>query len=206
MPSARFVGVSWIGCLVASVAIAQPLAIGPRDYGAQVSLDYVDGSDRGVGWYSTVRVEATQRLTIRGERAELVVTGRFESRGAFLSPGGPERSRRHEEDFTHTWSGTARREGSEWRLRFTHTTSTRPARDCDESLRCVPDADVRGALRCTSDRTFGHHGNDAWIPTYLRVPLLLARGRAIHVDATGSDSGHARVTVRERSVGVRSAR
>jgi hypothetical protein len=99
---------------------------------------------------------------------------------------------------THTWSGTARREGAAWLLHFTHTTSTRPARDCDESFRCEPDADVRGALRCTPTRTFGHHGNDRLIPTYFRVPLLLARGRALPVAAYGSDSGHASVTVREQ--------
>jgi hypothetical protein len=198
MLHARIGAVSRIGCLLASVAMAQPPAIGPRDYGARLSLDYLDGSDRGVGWFATVRLEATQRLTIRGERAELVVHGRYESRGAFLSPGGPERSRHHEEDFTHTWSGTARREGSAWLLHVTHTTSTRPARDCDESFRCEPDADVRGALRCTPTRTFGHHGNDRLIPTYFRVPLLLARGRALSVAAHGSDSGHVSVTVRER--------
>lgn len=202
MPRARFV-VSWIGFLVASVAsvvsvvLAQPLAIGPRDYGARVSLDYLDGSDRGVGWYQSARIEATQRLAIRGERVELAVNGRYVSQGAFLSPGRPERSRHHEEDFAHTWSGTARREGSAWLLHFTHTTSTRPARDCDESFRCVPDADVRGALRCTPTRAFGHHGNDRLVPTYFRVPLLLARGRALRVSAAGSDSGHASVTVRE---------
>lgn len=197
MLHARIGAVSWMVCLLASVAMAQPLTIGPRDYGAQVTLDYLDGSDRGVGWFATVRLEATQRLTIRGQRAELVVNGRYVSQGAFLAPGGPERSQRHEEDFTHTWSGTARREGSAWLLHFTHTTSTRPARDCDESFRCVPDADVRGALRCTPTRAFGHHGNDRSIPTYFRVPLVLARGRALGVSATGSDSGHASVTVRE---------
>lgn len=197
MLRARVVTVSWIACL-ASVAVAQPLAIGPRDYGAHVTLDYLDGSDRGVGWFATVRLEATQRLAIRGQRAELVVNGRSERQGAFLSPGGPERSQRHEEDFAHTWTGTARREGSAWLLHFTHTTSTRPARDCDESFRCEPDADVRGALRCTPTRTLGHHGNDRLVPTYFRVPLLLAHGRALAVAAHGSDSGHVSVTVRER--------
>jgi len=185
--------------MLVSVAFAQPspLAVGPHDYGARVTLHYLDHSDRGTGWHESVRVEATQRLTIRGEHVELTVSGRSESRGAFLAPGGPERSRQFEADFTDAWTGTARRDGDAWLLRFTHTTSTQPARDCDESFRCTPDAEVGDALRCTSTRTFGHHGGDRWIPTYFRFQLRLARGRALSVEATGSsDSGYTIPTVR----------
>lgn len=198
MRTTGIVSASFLGWLMVSVAVAQSptLAIGPRDYGAHVFLDYLDGSDRGVGWHQGARVEVMQRLSLRDGRAELVVRGHTESRGAFLGPNGPHGARTHEADFEHVWSGTARREGRAWLLHFTHTTSTQPARDCDESFRCEPDPEIRGALRCQANRTFGHHGNDRLIPTYLRVPLLLLRGRAIVVDASGSSSGSARVVAR----------
>lgn len=197
----RRVVVAALTC-ISVVAVAQQgahqaaLVIGRRDHGARVSLDYVDGSDRGVGYFQTVRVVADQRLSRRGARVELVVKGHLEARGAFLSPSGAASPRHHEEDFEHVWTGDARAEGRTLWLHFTHTTSTLPARDCDETFRCEPDDVVREGLRCVSARTFGHHGDDARIPTYLRVPLLLARGRALVVDASGSDGGDARVVAR----------
>jgi hypothetical protein len=174
---------------VAMTAVAQPgaLVIGRRDHGARVSLDYIDGSDRGVGYFQTVRVTADQRLSRRGSHVELVVKGHLASRGAFLSPSGPASPRHHDEDFEHVWTGDAQTRGSTLFLHFTHTTSTRPAQACEETFRCDPDETVRDALRCVSTRTFAHHGSDGHIPAYFRVPLLLARGRALVVDASGSD-------------------
>ncbi|MEZ4251141.1 MAG: hypothetical protein R3B99_23250 [Polyangiales bacterium] len=170
-----------------------PLHITPRDWSAHVTLGYLDGSDRGVGWYQSESAELTQRLSIRGTHVELAVRGRSEIRGAFLSPGGPSGERVHESEIDETWTGDVRREGDVRWLHFTHTTSTRPARECDETFRCAPDPTLRDTIRCTATRDAGHHGNDRLIPSYLRMPLLLGRGRTLQVRATGSDSGTAHV-------------
>lgn len=176
--------------LVTSVAHAQPQARLPRDaYAARVALDMLDGSDRGVGYFQTVRVTADELLEQRGHSVSLTVRGRSARQGAFLGPRGPYGAQAHTEDFAHRWTGEGRSEGGALLLRFVHTTATAtaPASACDLTLRCVADATVADALRCTPLRAIGHHGADRWIPSYLRVPLLLGRGRWLVVDAYGHD-------------------
>lgn len=174
--------------LAASVAGAQPLPPpGRNTFAARVTLDLLDGSDRGVGFFQTVRVTADELLVRRGPRVELVVRGRSARQGAFLGPRGPYGERAHTDDFVHRWTGEARDEGGALLLRFVHTTATAPPSACDLTLRCAPDATVADALRCAPLRPIGHHGDDRWVPSYLRVPLLLGRGRWLVVDAYGHD-------------------
>ncbi len=174
--------------LLASAALAQPTErLGPNTYAARVSVDLLDGSDRGVGYFQTIQTTADERLDRRGTQVELVVRGRIERRGAFLGPQGPHGARTYAADFEHRWTGEARDEDGALHLHFRHTTATTPPRPCDLTLRCVPDPDVADALRCTSIRSLGHHGDDRLIPSYLHVPLLLGRGRWLVVDAYGRD-------------------
>lgn len=174
--------------LAASVAAAQPLPPpGRNTFAARVTLNLLDGSDRGVGFFQTVHVTAEEQLVLRGPHAELVVRGRSARQGAFLGPRGPYGERAYTDDFAHRWTGEARDEGGALLLRFVHTTATAPPSACDLTLRCVRDATVADALRCVPLRPIGHHGADRWVPSYLRVPLLLGHGRWLIVDAYGHD-------------------
>jgi hypothetical protein len=124
----------------------------------------------------------------RGPRVELVVRGRSARQGAFLGPRGPYGARRTPTSLSIAGRVEARDEGGALLLRFVHTTATAPPSACDLTLRCAPDATVADALRCAPLRPIGHHGDDRWVPSYLRVPLLLGRGRWLVVDAYGHDS------------------